>query len=74
MMRVVFQNLLINSAHAMHGKGKIRVAVERPTRRARSRSRTPGPAFRLTSATRSSRPSSPRRREGPASVCPPSSG
>jgi len=28
MMRVVFQNLLINSAHAMHGKGKIRVAVE----------------------------------------------
>jgi PAS domain S-box-containing protein len=28
MMRVVFQNLLINSAHAMQGKGKIRVAVE----------------------------------------------
>jgi PAS domain S-box-containing protein len=28
MMRVVFQNLLINSAHAMRGKGRIRVAVE----------------------------------------------
>lgn len=28
MLRVVFQNLLINSAHAMHGKGKIRIAVE----------------------------------------------
>jgi signal transduction histidine kinase len=29
MLKVVFQNLLINSAHAMHGKGRIRVAVER---------------------------------------------
>jgi two-component system sensor kinase FixL len=28
MMRVVFQNLFINSAHAMQGKGRIRVAVE----------------------------------------------
>lgn len=28
MLKVVFQNLLINSAHAMHGKGSIRVAVE----------------------------------------------
>jgi len=28
MLRIVFQNLLINSAHAMHGKGLIRVAVE----------------------------------------------
>ena len=28
MMRVVFQNLLINSAHAMQGEGRIRVAVE----------------------------------------------
>jgi PAS domain S-box-containing protein len=28
MLRVVFQNLLINSAHAMQGKGAIRVAVE----------------------------------------------
>ena len=28
MMKVVFQNLLIDSAHAMHGKGKIRVAAE----------------------------------------------
>ena len=28
MLRVVFQNLLINSAHAMQGKGTIRVAVE----------------------------------------------
>jgi two-component system sensor kinase FixL len=28
MLKVVFQNLLINSAHAMHGKGRIRVAVE----------------------------------------------
>jgi two-component system sensor histidine kinase PilS (NtrC family) len=28
MMRVVFQNLLINSAHAMEGKGRIRVTVE----------------------------------------------
>jgi two-component system sensor kinase FixL len=28
MMRVVVQNLLINSAHAMQGKGRIRVAVE----------------------------------------------
>jgi two-component system sensor kinase FixL len=27
MLRVVFQNLLINSAHAMQGKGRIRVAV-----------------------------------------------
>jgi signal transduction histidine kinase len=27
MMRVVIQNLLINSAHAMQGKGRIRVAV-----------------------------------------------
>jgi signal transduction histidine kinase len=28
MLRVVFQNLFINSAHAMQGKGRIRVAVE----------------------------------------------
>jgi two-component system sensor kinase FixL len=28
MMRVVFQNLLINGAHAMQGKGRIRVAVQ----------------------------------------------
>jgi two-component system sensor kinase FixL len=28
MLRIVFQNLLINSAHAMQGKGLIRVAVE----------------------------------------------
>jgi signal transduction histidine kinase len=28
MMRVVFQNLLINGAHAMQGKGRIRVVVE----------------------------------------------
>jgi two-component system sensor kinase FixL len=28
MLRVVFQNLLINSAHAMQGKGRIRVVVE----------------------------------------------
>ena len=28
MLRIVFQNLLINGAHAMHGKGTIRVAVE----------------------------------------------
>jgi two-component system sensor kinase FixL len=28
MLRIVFQNLLINSAHAMHGKGRIRVAVD----------------------------------------------
>ena len=27
MLRIVFQNLLINSAHAMHGTGTIRVAV-----------------------------------------------
>ena len=27
MLRIVFQNLLINSAHAMNGKGRIRVAV-----------------------------------------------
>jgi two-component system, LuxR family, sensor kinase FixL len=27
MLRIVFQNLLINGAHAMHGKGRIRVAV-----------------------------------------------
>jgi two-component system sensor kinase FixL len=28
MLRIVFQNLLINGAHAMHGKGRIRVAVD----------------------------------------------
>jgi two-component system sensor kinase FixL len=28
MLRIVFQNLLINSGHAMKGKGKIRVALE----------------------------------------------
>jgi two-component system sensor kinase FixL len=28
MLKVVFQNLLINSAHAMQGRGRIRVAVE----------------------------------------------
>ena len=28
MLRVVFQNLLINGAHAMQGKGRIRVAVD----------------------------------------------
>ncbi len=27
MLRIVFQNLLINGAHAMHGKGRIRVTV-----------------------------------------------
>jgi PAS domain S-box-containing protein len=27
MLRIVFQNLLINGAHAMHGKGRIRVAI-----------------------------------------------
>ena len=28
MLRIVFQNLLINGAHAMQGKGRLRVAVE----------------------------------------------
>jgi two-component system sensor kinase FixL len=28
MLRIVFQNLLINSAHAMQGRGRIRVAVD----------------------------------------------
>ena len=28
MLRIVFQNLLINSAHAMQGKGRIHVAVD----------------------------------------------
>ena len=28
MLRIVFQNLMINGAHAMHGKGRIRVAVD----------------------------------------------
>ena len=28
MLRIVFQNLLINGAHAMHGRGSIRVAVD----------------------------------------------
>ena len=28
MLRIVFQNLLINSAHAMHGKGRIQVAID----------------------------------------------
>lgn len=28
MLRIVFQNLLINSAHAMRGKGSIRVAID----------------------------------------------
>jgi two-component system sensor kinase FixL len=28
MLRIVFQNLLINSAHAMKGKGRIRVAID----------------------------------------------
>ena len=28
MLRIVFQNLLINGAHAMMGKGRIRVAVD----------------------------------------------
>jgi two-component system sensor kinase FixL len=28
MLRIVFQNLLINGAHAMHGKGSIHVAVD----------------------------------------------
>ena len=28
MLRIVFQNLIINSAHAMHGKGSIRVDVD----------------------------------------------
>jgi PAS domain S-box-containing protein len=28
MLRIVFQNLLINGAHAMRGKGKIRVGIE----------------------------------------------
>jgi two-component system, LuxR family, sensor kinase FixL len=27
LLQIVFQNLLINSAHAMHGKGKIRVSI-----------------------------------------------
>ena len=28
MLKIVFQNLLINGAHAMKGKGRIRVAVD----------------------------------------------
>jgi two-component system sensor kinase FixL len=28
MLKIVFQNLLVNSAHAMHGQGKIHVAVD----------------------------------------------
>jgi two-component system, LuxR family, sensor kinase FixL len=28
LLRIVFQNLLINGAHAMHGKGSIRVAID----------------------------------------------
>jgi two-component system sensor kinase FixL len=29
MLRIVFQNLLINSGHAMNGKGRIRIALDR---------------------------------------------
>jgi signal transduction histidine kinase len=28
MLKIVFQNLLINGAHAMHGKGRIHVAID----------------------------------------------
>ena len=28
MLKIVFQNLLINGAHAMQGKGRIRVAID----------------------------------------------
>ncbi len=70
MLRIVFQNLLINGAHAMQGKGTIRVAVdELSIRRARSPSSTPAPAFPPTSARRSSRRSSPPSRAAPAWAC-----
>ena len=47
MLKIVFQNLLMNSAHAMQGQGKIRVAVGRgrqhvPDRVQRQRSGHPG--------------------------------
>ena len=43
----MFQNLLINGAHAMHGKGTIRVAVDGGgCECARSPSATPARAFR----------------------------
>jgi two-component system sensor kinase FixL len=63
-MRVVFQNLLINSAHAMQAKAGFAWPWSPPTRRAKLRSWTPGPAFRPTSATRFSSPFFTTRKRG----------
>ena len=75
MLKIVFQNLLVNSGHAMQGRGTIDVAIaaidsvcEIVVHRRRAQ------AFLQRSATRSSRRSSRPSREGPALALRPPSG
>jgi signal transduction histidine kinase len=65
MLRIVFQNLLINSAHAMHGKVGFRVAVETVDSSCQIAFIDGGPGHsRRRCARRSSRRSSPPNRAG----------
>ena len=47
MLRIVFQNLLINGAHAMQGKGRLRVEVEVAGSTCRDRVQRCGPGIPL---------------------------
>jgi signal transduction histidine kinase len=70
MLRVVSQNLFINSAHAMQGKGRVRVAVEPVDTTCQIAFIDAGPGIPPDIRQRIS---SRRRRADRVWVCPPSS-
>ena len=53
LLKIVFVNLLVNGAHAMHGRGTIRVSLVTMATPVRLRSRTRGLVFRRMSGKRS---------------------
>jgi two-component system, LuxR family, sensor kinase FixL len=69
MLQIVFQNLLINGAHAMSGVGTLRVAVSTRDNACQVAFTDAGPGIPVTSETRSSCRSSRRNRAAPAWVC-----
>ena len=73
MLKIIFQNLLVNSAQAMDGRGRIRVTVDAADGHVGSDLRTRDPEFLPCAGKKSSRRSSPRKPAVPAWVFPPRS-
>ena len=69
LLKIVFVNLLVNGAHAMKGRGTIRVSVVTMAESCRIAFADEGRGSRRMSATESSRPSSRRGLEDQVSVC-----